>query len=1256
MATSTIKQVLSWPFRTGLSQKQDERWLDQGSMFSATNAVKQKTNTFQKRVGYSILPNDAVTFEVGRGLGSIQGDLFAIAQDEWTDALWTYDIPGQTFSYVDRVPEVYVIGDRTIAANDGVIREMDTAITNGLEIHTWLFTPSDVNGTPFTITNNWTGIIYYCIIDCATGRYLVDPQPMQFNGKLAFPLANGYEQCSPKLIVVEGGNGVATQVIFGCMSGLIQTLGTDSGLIYLAGLDVTQPTLGFGTPVVISGVATPTSVTGASPEGYTMADLGSWNMGPTPDATTQTFGVVWEGLTGESHVQGVIYLQQFLTGSTAPNLAPAPPTLVATLELGQYDTQYLADSSRYITAFGLAIPLIGGYAGVGYAYETYDSINGYSLRVNVQTVNWDLFTLSSDKTAISLMSLDSGPLSFPSNSYRVYPHTMDLVADTSDFAGDWWVTYGPASGVWDITEQMAANPSFPTTQGSAYTQSWWFSRNPPGSLVLVSPTRFTMGVVPASRWMQYNGLGYMICRLVSDEQGTYFLMSNDAWEDNKTGNIGQVSYFPFRLVATFAPRLSSVIYNTNNALQQANYNAVLPYYQDSFWLIGAPPVKDNPYLDGTPVPGNYPHSLPHICSNPNAPGNVVFQTLISISSNNLSQNPTVVQWDMQSPLAYQNVEFGRNSAIATGCPSLTDGARVHEFAFPYFPSVTSIASVYVSDAGPSGGLNQPVAGTFNAPNIYQYIAVYDWLDATGQLHESGRSAPVSITYDTPGPANANRLAITCMGFSAKEKSDVSTSFEFGPQEPPSVNSINIRVYRTQANGSLYYEVGSVTNAQGVYYGQNTLGATVLFEDATSDDQLGTNRLLYDQGLDSAAQGAILDKLTPPAFQAMCVHKNRIFGADGNNVWASQELVDGEGAAFNEAVAFSWYDGSPGITALKSYGDKLILWKRDTVAYVTGEGPEDDGGQNDWSPPQVVSTDTGCIDWRSVVVTHDGVYFMSPVGYKILTLDMVVKPVPDVEDVLNGASFPQSAALGPPVVTSATLHPSEGRVITSLSSTTLGGSESPGYFLNWDYVLQSWTVGTASQDNPASSAASGAVAAAVAQVPIVEYPGGSPVGGNLSVYHFITKAGVVYRENNGTGSITTTYQDGSSYVPMTIETSWAKADGIENFARWRRLQLVWKNLDPHQLSVYVAYDYTDTYYLLGTVTAAQMTAQQNNPICQELFSLPRQRAEAVRFKIVDAADAVTPPVTGQGPLIISMGLEVTKYTNQRTNRLPATQRK
>ena len=76
----------------------------------------------------------------------------------------------------------------------------------------------------------------------------------------------------------------------------------------------------------------------------------------------------------------------------------------------------------------------------------------------------------------------------------------------------------------------------------------------------------------------------MMVRKVSAVQGTYFLMAADWWSDSATANVPGLSYFPMRLVATYAPRLSSVIY-------QPQTNAVQLFHRDP--QIGA---GSTPYL------------------------------------------------------------------------------------------------------------------------------------------------------------------------------------------------------------------------------------------------------------------------------------------------------------------------------------------------------------------------------------------------------------------------------------------------------------------------------------------------------------------------------------------------------------------------------------------------------------------------------------------------------------------------------------
>ena len=223
-----------------------------------------------------------------------------------------------------------------------------------------------------------------------------------------------------------------------------------------------------------------------------------------------------------------------------------------------------------------------------------------------------------------------------------------------------------------------------------------------------------------------------------------------------------------------------------------------------------------------------------------------------------------------------------------------------------------------------------------------------------------------------------------------------------------------------------------------------------------------------------------------------------------------------------------------------------------------------------------------------------------------------------------------------------VHPTRNRVLWT-ANTDDTSNPRVGVGLDHDYVLDSW-MSSLSTDGTSTQ---GAVSAVVANALVT--------GTNEPTYHCLRAGGVVCRETPAQSL------DGSVYVPMTIETAWIKGDGLEAFARFRRLMVTWENNDPHQLLVYVAYDYSPsatapTYYLIGTVTAAMMSAIQNATMPGRRFpAFPRQRAQAVRFKIVDAADLTTPPVTGQGPTLISLGLEYAAYTNKRLARLPSGQR-
>jgi hypothetical protein len=1135
---STSKSILSLPFSSGLSQKEDPRWLAPGALLTGQNATHPKTNIVEKRAAFGQLPNQGIPpnpatgasepFTRGRRLGVDGTKLLVVATDAWTDAAWTFDEQSGAFIFIDRVPEVYALPDRTVASYDDTIREMDMAVCNGYNVYVWLVSEG---------AGNNTGIVYYKVENSLTGESVLSPQVLDPSIQTSFFVTDPQviDEVAPKCVAL------GTKVLIGLIAGN-QTTGTLELRLYT--LDCTQPWRGVSAAKALNNLQTPALT----------QRIGGWDLAPYPSGAVNEALIVYQ-LTGGSIIVSVV-------------TAVSPPTVDTTVNIAGSDALYESDGAPPITAFGLDVSL--NNAVIAYAWVT-----GALVTLRVSCLLYGISGAAVSSPPVNLLSVP-GSIN-PNNLPPPYTLAVSFVTggalQTNPVAR---VAFSPNQSEW-----AAAHPDGTVGATSAFIASWAVDLSHSGGAVIEqNQPRITGAVAVASRWLgNVNGIGYILGRLPSWEQGTYYLFADDAWQDFASPNddsAAEASFFPLRLVAIFSPRLSSWIFE-NNVTAVGPIFSQLPAHQDQ----------------------QQPHALPHIVANAAQPGASVYQSMVSVSSTSQSQNPTLITFDMASPIAYQNAVLGANTGFATGAPSLTDGVRVHEFAFPYFPSILGGLA--------TGGGGQIAAGS------YSYIAIYDWLDARGQLHRSARSGAFAAHIN--GAPASLAMVVTTMCFSGKEKSSVAASAHASPQSVGLLSiPATVRLFRTQNGGSIYYEVGSTPNVQGQ--------PTVTILDVLTDAQIATNQLLYGDGLNSEAVGAILDNLCPPAFQCLIVHNNRFVGIDGTNVWATKELTSGEGAGFNELMAFSWDDGPGPIMAAASMDGKLVLWKSDRVGYVTGQGPADDGGQNDWSPVQSIVTDVGCINWRSLVVKPDGVYFDSHAGQRQLTRDLQVVPVPNVEDLMatNG------------VQTSAVVHPTQGRILIT-ANTDDTSTPRVGVIIDRDYILDSWLT---------TLPHVGAVSAVVADAPTIG-----------PTYHWLDASGIVWRESP------LEYQDelASSvvYVPMQVETAWVKAAGIEGFARFRRLQVTWQNMDPHALSVYVAYDYSPTYWLMGTVTAAMMTAMPGAPLCQQLFALPRQRAESVRFKIVDAADAVTAPVTGQGPLLVSLGLEVSSYTNQRTNRLAPAQR-
>lgn len=350
----------------------------------------------------------------------------------------------------------------------------------------------------------------------------------------------------------------------------------------------------------------------------------------------------------------------------------------------------------------------------------------------------------------------------------------------------------------------------------------------------------------------------------------------------------------------------------------------------------------------------------------------------------------------------QSAQLANTLHITGGHLWMYDSINVVEHGFHLYPdnlsdSITATGSI--------------IAGS------YQYIAVYEWLDAQGQLHRSAPSIPLAVTVSVGG---ASQIAVTVACLRATMK--LST-----------VYPVTIVLFRTAANGTIFYKTASGVN--------DPTANTITINDTTVDATLVGNIELYTTG------GQVENSSAPPCM-ALSTYKSRLIVVPSDNPfswWFSQEVIPNSAASAATPVELSEFfiqnidqDGGP-LTSVGVMDDKLVFFKGQIPYYIVGNGPAANGTGNDYSPPQRITCPVGAVSPASVVMTPMGLMFQASNSAGIWLLDRALGPNyigADVE-VYNSQN-----------VTSAVLYPQFNQVRFTMSG---------GVCLAYDYFVKQWTV-------------------------------------------------------------------------------------------------------------------------------------------------------------------------------------------------------
>jgi hypothetical protein len=349
------------------------------------------------------------------------------------------------------------------------------------------------------------------------------------------------------------------------------------------------------------------------------------------------------------------------------------------------------------------------------------------------------------------------------------------------------------------------------------------------------------------------------------------------------------------------------------------------------------------------------------------------------------------------------VELSDDLHLTSGILAMYDGTAVTEHGFHLYPeNITATPSA-------TGGLI--LAGQ------YQYVGVYEWMDAQGLIHQSAPSPPVQVT--TTGTTSSVTVVFPTLRLTNKP------------------TSVVLVIYRTQGNQLVFYRLNSISAPLL----NSTTVDTISFLDQAADTAIVGNAQLYSNPLNALAE---IPNISAPAPLYVWRYRNRVALIPAENAfqWAySKAFVAGVPIEFNPQQLYQSVsqDGGP-LTCGIEMDEKNILFTASTIYYVSGDGPAPNGTLNDYgASPQNIPSDVGCVNRRSLVLTPQGVMFQSAKGIYLLGRDLTVNYIGAAVEAFNNLT-----------ITAAKKMPNSRRVIFFTNGSIA---------LVWDYFAEKWAVFT-----------------------------------------------------------------------------------------------------------------------------------------------------------------------------------------------------
>lgn len=298
----------------------------------------------------------------------------------------------------------------------------------------------------------------------------------------------------------------------------------------------------------------------------------------------------------------------------------------------------------------------------------------------------------------------------------------------------------------------------------------------------------------------------------------------------------------------------------------------------------------------------------------------------------------------EDPATLGNLEEHRCLHVGGALPLYYDGASFSEDGFHVGPE-----GLEVTMSGSGGSLSAA---------SYSYIAVYEWTDARGRRHQSAPSPAVQAT------------AI------ASDSAQVVVPLYFGTSK----NGVRIVLYRTTANGTIYYRL---TPGAGSFLQPDPADITadtVAITDGASDASIEDNEPLY-------TMGGELPHLAPPAYRSIYQQGAYLWidrMEERQDFLYSLPIRQGEGTTWAAELLGSVPETHGRLVGTHDSGGAVVLFTERGAYVIQGNGPDVTGAGNTLTEPQELPGAVGLDDHRAKVTTPAGIMFRARGKVYVLT--------------------------------------------------------------------------------------------------------------------------------------------------------------------------------------------------------------------------------------------------------------------------------